>query len=100
MRRCHCNVEGIDREAVDDLAYVSQQRAKNAIDNGHFDKSLVPVHREDGSLASTRKSFRARKPRAMICALDPSLPNSQIFRWMKKARPSASWSISLSGFGD
>ena len=87
-------LEGIDREAVDDLAYVSQQRAKNAIENGHFDKALVPVHREDGSLALDRKSFRARKPHATICAPSiPLSPNSQIFRWMKKAQPSASWSI-------
>ena len=42
----------------------------------------------------TRKSFRARKPHATICAPStPLSPNSQIFRWMKKAQPSASWSI-------
>ena len=66
-------LEGIDREAVDDLAYVSQQRAKNAIDNGHFDKSLVPVHHEDGSLALDREEFpRPQTTREDLRTLDPS----------------------------
>jgi acetyl-CoA C-acetyltransferase len=50
-------LEGIDREAVDALAVVSQQRAANAIANGHFDKSLVPVYNEDGSLALDHEEF-------------------------------------------
>ncbi|MEC7234319.1 MAG: beta-ketoacyl synthase N-terminal-like domain-containing protein, partial [Pseudomonadota bacterium] len=66
-------LEGIDREAVDDLAYVSQQRAKNAIENGHFDKALVPVHREDGSLALDKEEFpRPQTTRDDLRALDPS----------------------------
>jgi acetyl-CoA C-acetyltransferase len=35
-------LEGIDREAVDALAFVSQQNADKAIKGGHFDKSLNP----------------------------------------------------------
>ncbi|MGI9292743.1 MAG: acetyl-CoA C-acetyltransferase [Pseudomonadales bacterium] len=50
-------MEGINREAVDKLALVSQQRADNAIKNGHFDRSLVPVYREDGSLALDHEEF-------------------------------------------
>jgi acetyl-CoA C-acetyltransferase len=50
-------LEGIDRQAVDDLALVSQQRADAAIRGGHFDKSLVAVFREDGSLALDREEF-------------------------------------------
>lgn len=50
-------IEGIDREAVDALAFVSQQRAANAIENGYFDKSLVPVHSIDGSLALDKEQF-------------------------------------------
>ncbi len=66
-------LEGIDREAVDDLAYVSQQRAKNAIEKGHFDKALVPVHREDGSLALDKEEFpRPQTTRDDLRALDPS----------------------------
>jgi acetyl-CoA C-acetyltransferase len=50
-------IEGIDREALDALAYVSQQRAANAIENGHFDKSLVPVFSTDGTLALDHEEF-------------------------------------------
>ena len=50
-------LEGITREAVDQLALVSQQRAAAAIAGGHFDKSLVPVYREDGSLALDHEEF-------------------------------------------
>ncbi|MEQ8746837.1 acetyl-CoA C-acetyltransferase [Pyruvatibacter sp.] len=50
-------LEGITREAVDDLALVSQQRADNAIKNGHFDKALVPVYHLDGKLALDKEEF-------------------------------------------
>ena len=50
-------LEGISRQAVDELALVSQQRADAAIRGGHFDKSLVPVHKEDGSLALDKEEF-------------------------------------------
>ena len=51
-------LEGITRRGVDRLgALESQQRAAHAIANGHFDKSLVPVHREDGSLALDREEY-------------------------------------------
>ncbi len=50
-------IEGIDREALDALAYVSQKNAANAIDNGYFDKSLVPVFSVDGTLALDKEEF-------------------------------------------
>jgi acetyl-CoA C-acetyltransferase len=50
-------LEGITRQAVDELALVSQQRADAAIKGGHFDKSLVPVYREDGTLALDHEEF-------------------------------------------
>ncbi|MBT9471791.1 MAG: acetyl-CoA C-acetyltransferase [Pseudomonadota bacterium] len=50
-------LEGIDRRALDELALLSQQRADLAIKGGHFDKSLIPVYREDGSLALDREEF-------------------------------------------
>jgi acetyl-CoA C-acetyltransferase len=50
-------MEGISRQALDELALVSQQRADHAIKNGHFDKSLVPVYREDGSVALDHEEF-------------------------------------------
>ncbi|MBA4011987.1 MAG: acetyl-CoA C-acyltransferase [Phenylobacterium sp.] len=50
-------LEGIPRQALDELALLSQQRADVAIREGRFDKSLVPVYREDGSLALDREEF-------------------------------------------
>jgi acetyl-CoA C-acetyltransferase len=50
-------MEGITRQDVDALALVSQQRAAAAIAGGHFDKSLVPVYHEDGTLALDREEF-------------------------------------------
>jgi acetyl-CoA C-acetyltransferase len=50
-------LEGIDRTALDQLAVVSQQRANHAIENGHFDRSLIPVYKEDGSLALDHEEF-------------------------------------------
>jgi len=66
-------LEGISREAVDDLAYVSQQRADHAIKNGHFDKSLVPVYKEDGTLALDHEEFpRPQTTKEGLAALNPS----------------------------
>jgi acetyl-CoA C-acetyltransferase len=66
-------LEGIDREAVDSLAVVSQQNADNAIKNGHFDKSLVPVYNEDGSLALDKEEFpRPQTTMESLAALEPS----------------------------
>ncbi|MEM0985270.1 MAG: acetyl-CoA C-acetyltransferase [Pseudomonadota bacterium] len=50
-------LEGIDREAVDQLAVVSQERAARAIAEGRFDRALVPVYNEDGSLALDKEEF-------------------------------------------
>ncbi len=50
-------LEGIDREAVDQLAFVSQQRAARAIEEDRFAKSLIPVYNLDGSLALDREEF-------------------------------------------
>lgn len=50
-------LEGIDREAVDQLAVVSQQNAARAIAEGRFDRSLVPVHNPDGTLALDKEEF-------------------------------------------
>ena len=50
-------LEGISREALDELALVSQQRADYAIRNGHFDRALIPVYHNDGTLALDHEEF-------------------------------------------
>ena len=66
-------LEGISREALDELAYVSQQRADKAIKGGHFDRSLVPVYKDDGSVALDREEFpRPQTTLEGLAALKPS----------------------------
>jgi acetyl-CoA C-acetyltransferase len=66
-------LEGIEREALDALAYVTQQRAAKAIENGHFDNSLVPVYSVDGSLALDKEEFpRPQTTLAGLAELQPS----------------------------
>jgi len=50
-------LEGISREDVDGLAFESQQRAKAAIAENRFARSVVPVYNEDGSLALDHEEF-------------------------------------------
>lgn len=50
-------MEGIPREALDALALVSQERAARAIKEGRFDKSLVTVYNEDGTVALDHEEF-------------------------------------------
>ncbi len=66
-------LEGITREDVDALALVSQQRADVAIREGRFDKSLVPVYREDGTLALDKEEFpRPQTTAEGLAALKPA----------------------------
>ena len=66
-------IEGISREAADALALVSQQRAANAIENGYFDKSLVPVYSTDGTLALDKEEFpRPQTTAEGLAELQPS----------------------------
>ena len=50
-------LEGITREAVDALALESQRRAAAAIAAGHFDKSLITVYHDDGTVALDHEEF-------------------------------------------
>ena len=49
--------EGFSRSDADAFAARSQQRALQAIDNGYFDKSIVPIKNDDGSLAPGRDEY-------------------------------------------
>ncbi len=66
-------MEGISREALDALALVSQQRAAVAIAENRFAKSLVPVYKEDGTLALDHEEFpRPQTTAEGLAALKPS----------------------------
>jgi acetyl-CoA C-acetyltransferase len=66
-------LENIPREALDALAYESQQRADAAIKDGRFNRSVVPVHKQDGSLALDHEEFpRPQTTLEGLAALKPS----------------------------
>lgn len=66
-------LEGITRRDVDALGLESQRRAANAIANGYFKKSLVPVYREDGSLALDHEEYpRPQTTMEGLAALKPA----------------------------
>ena len=75
-------LEGIDRQAVDALAVVSQQRADHAIKNGHFDKSLLPVFNYDGSVALDHEEFpRPETTVESLAELKPSFASLADHPW-------------------
>ncbi len=49
--------EGITRADVDALGFDSQQKAKRAIEEGRFAKSLITVYNDDGSVALDHEEF-------------------------------------------
>jgi acetyl-CoA C-acetyltransferase len=66
-------LENIEREALDELAYVSQQRADRAIREGRFDRALVPVRDEAGDIALDRDEFpRPQTTLEGLAALRPA----------------------------
>ena len=66
-------MQGIDRKAVDALAAESQRRAAIALDEGRFNRSLVPVYHEDGSLALDHEEFP--RPQTTLEALSGLKPS-------------------------
>ncbi|MEC9344971.1 MAG: acetyl-CoA C-acetyltransferase [Pseudomonadota bacterium] len=67
------SMEGISRQALDDLALESQKRAAAAIQAGRFNKSVVPVYHEDGTVALDREEFpRPETTAEGLAGLKPS----------------------------
>jgi acetyl-CoA C-acetyltransferase len=50
-------IEGFSRDEVDQFALTSQQRAALAIAEGRFDRSVIPIHNPDGSVALDHDEF-------------------------------------------
>ncbi|HEY7843072.1 MAG TPA: acetyl-CoA C-acetyltransferase [Bradyrhizobium sp.] len=68
-------MEGISRKDVDALGLESQKRAAKAIADGHFKKSLVAVHREDGTLALDKEEYpRPQTTMEGLAGLKPAFP--------------------------
>ena len=67
------SMEGITRADVDALGLESQKRAARAMAEGAFAKSVIPVYREDGTLALDREEFpRPQTTMEGLSQLEPS----------------------------
>lgn len=65
--------EGFTREELDALGLRSQQRAARAIEEGRFDKSLVPVKDVDGNVLLDKEEFpRPQTTAEGLAELQPS----------------------------
>jgi acetyl-CoA C-acetyltransferase len=66
-------LENIPRTALDELSAESQRRAEVAIKEGRFDRSLVPVRNDDGTVALDREEYpRPGTTAEALGALPPS----------------------------
>jgi acetyl-CoA C-acetyltransferase len=67
------SMEGISREALDALGLESQRRAAAAIAEGRFDKSLVPVTDDTGTVVLEKDEYpRPQTTAEGLAALQPS----------------------------
>ena len=62
---------GLSREALDDYAYQSHERAMHAIQNGYFKDQILPVSCLDGNLVMIDEGVRMPPDRAKIGSLKP-----------------------------
>lgn len=66
-------MEGFTREELDEVGYRSQQRAAAAIAEGRFDRSVVPVTDESGTMVLDREEYpRPETTREGLAALEPA----------------------------
>jgi len=69
------SIDGSTREDCDRLALESQRRAAVALAEGRFERSLIPIRNEDGSIALDREQFpRPQTTMEMLGGLTPSFP--------------------------
>ncbi len=67
--------EGFTREELDEVGYRSQQRAAAAMAEGRFDKSVVPVVADDGTVLLDRDEYpRPQTTREDLANLQPAFP--------------------------
>ncbi len=66
-------LDGYSRAEVDALGLESQRRAAEAISEGRFDRSLVPIHNDDGTVALDRDEYpRPETTAEALSQLSPS----------------------------
>jgi acetyl-CoA C-acetyltransferase len=69
------SIDGRSREDCDRVGFVSQQRAAVAIEEGRFDRSVIAIRNDDGSVALDREEYpRPGTTMEMLGSLTPSFP--------------------------
>ena len=67
------SLEGYTREELDEVGYRSQQRAAKAIEEGAFDKSVVPVLDDEGNVVLDREEYpRPGTTKEDLAKLEPA----------------------------
>ena len=67
------SMEGFTREELDEVGYRSQQRAAEAIAEGRFDKSVVPVTDDDGNVVLDKDEYpRPQTTKEGLAELEPA----------------------------
>lgn len=66
-------IEGFTREELDEVGYRSQQRAAEALNEGRFEKSVVPVTLDDGTVVLDRDEYpRPQTTMENLAQLEPA----------------------------
>ncbi len=74
-------LDGSTREMCDALGLESQRRAAVAIAEGRFDRSLVPIHNDDGTVALDSEEYpRPETTAEGLAALNPSFAKMVDFK--------------------
>ena len=67
------SMEGFTRQELDEVGYRSQQRAAKAIEEGRFDRSVVPVRDDEGNVILDREEFpRPQTTMETLSQLEPA----------------------------
>jgi len=67
------SMEGFTREELDEVGYRSQRRAAEAIGEGRFDKSVIPVVDDDGNVVLDREEYpRPQTTKEDLANLEPA----------------------------
>ncbi|MEQ8411564.1 MAG: acetyl-CoA C-acetyltransferase [Erythrobacter sp.] len=67
------SMEGFTREELDEVGYRSQQRAAEAIGEGRFDKSVVPVVDDEGNVVLDKEEYpRPQTTMEDLAKLEPA----------------------------
>jgi len=95
-------IEGISRTELEALGVESQRKAKMAIDDGRFAKSLIPVYNRDGTLAldhdeyprpeTTAQTLAGLKPAFVAMEQVAAAPDGTTMRQMiERKYPDLKW---------